>query len=141
MSFYLTPTKPQQKKSGQTYSQDKPTDWICMVCNNLNFSFRKKCNRCKMQTRIQNENQLATAYSEYYLNSMTYLTVPKNALADLTNCNTPEPRSKTAETSKTERGSTIISQPIDFKESILEMECWEKIKDEVVEGQKDPRCE
>jgi hypothetical protein len=21
-------------------------DWICLYCNNLNFSFRKKCNRC-----------------------------------------------------------------------------------------------
>ena len=26
-------------------------DWICPYCHNLNFAFRKKCNRCKTQTR------------------------------------------------------------------------------------------
>lgn len=52
MSYYLTPTKSYSKKSHKNSTQDKPTDWICMVCNNLNFSFRKKCNRCKTQTRI-----------------------------------------------------------------------------------------
>lgn len=63
MSFYQTPIKAPQRKSPQYHTQDRPTDWICMVCNNLNFSFRKKCNRCKTQTRAQNENQLANAYS------------------------------------------------------------------------------
>ena len=23
-------------------------DWICCKCNNLNFGFRNKCNRCKI---------------------------------------------------------------------------------------------
>lgn len=31
-------------------------DWVCFNCNNLNFSFRKKCNRCKMQTKEQNDS-------------------------------------------------------------------------------------
>jgi hypothetical protein len=34
-------------------------------CNNLNFSFRKKCNRCKVQTREDNER-----LSQYYYNSV-----------------------------------------------------------------------
>ncbi len=54
MSYYQTPIKSTTKRNNQNHSQDKPTDWICIVCNNLNFSFRKKCNRCKTQTRIQN---------------------------------------------------------------------------------------
>lgn len=29
-------------------------DWVCVKCNNLNFSFRKKCNRCKVQSREDN---------------------------------------------------------------------------------------
>ena len=29
-------------------------DWVCLVCNNLNFSFRNECNRCQMQTKKQN---------------------------------------------------------------------------------------
>ena len=27
-------------------SEIRVGDWICLYCNNLNFSFRKKCNRC-----------------------------------------------------------------------------------------------
>ncbi len=27
--------------------RDQKKDWICPFCNNLNFSFRTKCNRCK----------------------------------------------------------------------------------------------
>jgi len=29
-------------------------DWVCLICNNLNFSFRNECNRCGMQTKKQN---------------------------------------------------------------------------------------
>ena len=29
-------------------------DWICTLCNNLNFSFRNECNRCQQQTKTQN---------------------------------------------------------------------------------------
>ena len=27
---------------------DQKKDWVCTFCNNLNFSFREKCNRCKV---------------------------------------------------------------------------------------------
>ena len=26
----------------------RPGDWICLYCNNLNFSFRNSCNRCRL---------------------------------------------------------------------------------------------
>eukprot|EP01017_Pseudomicrothorax_dubius_P009432 TRINITY_DN131_c0_g1_i2.p1 TRINITY_DN131_c0_g1~~TRINITY_DN131_c0_g1_i2.p1 ORF type:complete len:280 (+),score=80.20 TRINITY_DN131_c0_g1_i2:83-922(+) len=32
-------------------------DWICLMCNNLNFSFRNECNRCQVQTKKQNHLQ------------------------------------------------------------------------------------
>jgi len=89
MNHYLTPVKPTGKKTTRTQTQEKPTDWICVVCNNLNFSFRKKCNRCKTQTRCQNENQLASAYSEYYYQNQNYLSVAKQPLTDITNIHTP----------------------------------------------------
>lgn len=38
-------------------------DWVCLKCNNLNFSFRKKCNRCKVQSREDNEQLF---YADYY---------------------------------------------------------------------------
>lgn len=38
-------------------------DWVCVKCNNLNFSFRKKCNRCKVQSREDNQQAL---YLDYY---------------------------------------------------------------------------
>ena len=28
--------------------RDKKNDWFCSYCNNLNFSFRNKCNKCKV---------------------------------------------------------------------------------------------
>jgi len=35
-------------------------DWVCLICNNLNFSFRNECNRCQIQTKEQ--NQIQTLY-------------------------------------------------------------------------------
>lgn len=29
--------------------RDQKKDWICSFCNNLNYSFRTKCNRCKVK--------------------------------------------------------------------------------------------
>lgn len=29
--------------------RDKKKDWICTFCQNLNYSFRTKCNRCKVK--------------------------------------------------------------------------------------------
>ena len=29
--------------------RDQKKDWICSFCNNLNYSFRIKCNRCKIR--------------------------------------------------------------------------------------------
>ncbi|CAK81756.1 unnamed protein product (macronuclear) [Paramecium tetraurelia] len=31
--------------------QHKPLDWICIGCKNLNYSFRKYCNRCHTFSR------------------------------------------------------------------------------------------
>lgn len=39
-------------KSGQ--QSHRAGDWICVKCNNLNYSFRNKCNRCQVQTKKQN---------------------------------------------------------------------------------------
>jgi hypothetical protein len=33
-------------------------DWICKYCNNLNFAFRKKCNKCKMDKINYNYNSI-----------------------------------------------------------------------------------
>ena len=33
---------------------DSSVDWVCLKCSNLNFSFRSKCNRCKVQSREDN---------------------------------------------------------------------------------------
>jgi hypothetical protein len=130
MNYYFTPSKSSTKRSSLTQGQEKPSDWICVVCNNLNFSFRKKCNRCKTQTRIQNETQLATAYSEYYFQN--YLTSAKSPLSDITNSNTPEPsHHKYCEEgiSTSSFNETITSTigkvlPFESVHSILDRECF-----------------
>lgn len=30
---------------------DTSADWVCLNCSNLNYSFRKVCNRCRTVTR------------------------------------------------------------------------------------------
>ena len=35
-------------------TREKKNDWFCSYCNNLNFSFRNKCNKCK----ISKENSI-----------------------------------------------------------------------------------
>ena len=57
METYFTPVKDIQANTVRTNhssAQTREGDWVCFNCNNLNFSFRKKCNRCKTQTRQQN---------------------------------------------------------------------------------------
>ena len=36
------------------HHQIRAGDWVCLMCNNLNFSFRNVCNRCRVQTKKQN---------------------------------------------------------------------------------------
>ena len=28
--------------------KERKGDWLCRLCSNLNFAFRKECNRCKV---------------------------------------------------------------------------------------------
>ena len=35
-----------RNKRGKKYIEGRPGDWNCFFCQNLNFSFRIKCNRC-----------------------------------------------------------------------------------------------
>lgn len=38
--------------------RDPKKDWICIFCNNLNYSFRTKCNRCKIGKEESGKNSL-----------------------------------------------------------------------------------
>ncbi len=37
-------------------------DWVCLFCNNHNYSFREICNRCNMQSKIENLRQSLSYY-------------------------------------------------------------------------------
>ena len=49
-------------------------DWICLYCNNLNFSFRKKCNRCglfrKSSTLLLKHQYFNNKYQNISLSSL-----------------------------------------------------------------------
>jgi hypothetical protein len=62
MRSFTTPPKLIQDRS-PSHSSLREGDWICFNCRNLNFSFRKKCNRCKIQTKEQNDQLISYYYS------------------------------------------------------------------------------
>ena len=39
----------EHKKTKKSKLKEREGDWTCFFCKNLNFSFRKKCNRCGIQ--------------------------------------------------------------------------------------------
>jgi hypothetical protein len=49
--------KQKQKKVKGVPANHRAGDWVCLLCNNLNYSFRTKCNRCKVQTHVKNLQQ------------------------------------------------------------------------------------
>ena len=50
-------------------------DWICLYCNNLNFSFRIKCNRCGLLRKSSNcllEQKYNNRNKYQYMNCNNY---------------------------------------------------------------------
>ena len=44
-------------KKKQKPFMERTGDWICKKCKNLNFAFRRECNRCKFPKIEENENE------------------------------------------------------------------------------------
>ena len=42
------------QKNKNLFKKNKKVDWICSFCNNINYSFRVKCNRCGASKEISN---------------------------------------------------------------------------------------
>ena len=53
-------TNQNQKKEGKNkkHFEVRAGDWTCSKCNNLNFSFRNKCNRCGLPKELNNRYEL-----------------------------------------------------------------------------------
>jgi hypothetical protein len=64
----------ESSEASQKTSSDNSQDWVCIKCNNLNFSFRKKCNRCKVQSREDNQQAIYLDY--YYYNHYYQYSTP-----------------------------------------------------------------
>ena len=45
------------KQKNKKYFEVRDGDWVCSKCNNLNFSFRNKCNRCSLPKELSQNNQ------------------------------------------------------------------------------------
>ena len=58
------------KQKNKKYFEVRDGDWICSKCNNLNFSFRNKCNRCllpkKLSINMQLTNQNMSNQNQHY---------------------------------------------------------------------------
>lgn len=49
-----SPLQAAKAAKGQASQTHRAGDWVCIKCNNLNYSFRNKCNRCQVQSKKQN---------------------------------------------------------------------------------------
>lgn len=56
------PEHPGQAERKCARTRHRAGDWVCILCNNHNYSFREVCNRCKQQTKQQNMIESLTAY-------------------------------------------------------------------------------
>ena len=63
----LSETELAQQKKNKTYSH-RAGDWVCILCNNHNYSFRDICNRCKKQTKTENLQQQLYLYQNENFN-------------------------------------------------------------------------
>ena len=45
---------------------ERPGDWICYNCQNLNFTFRTNCNRCHI-SKIQNQKLIHDLEMQRYM--------------------------------------------------------------------------
>ena len=54
--------KQSNNKNMYINNRDKKNDWFCSFCNNLNFSFRNKCNKCKVS------KESSKKHKNYYMN-------------------------------------------------------------------------
>ena len=105
----LKPTKgfygKYQKKKVKPFTE-RIGDWICSKCKNLNFAFRKECNRCKvpkkdaieiMENKEENENEnksqtnnLNKKLYKYKKNNMNQFNVKDNKHVNNKNDNSIE---------------------------------------------------
>ena len=64
--------KPATQKLAQNQNQHRAGDWVCIMCHNHNYSFREVCNRCTVQTKMENLRQSLSYYQNqnYPTNTM-----------------------------------------------------------------------
>jgi hypothetical protein len=43
--------KKEDNKKNKKKVKERKTDWLCLNCQNLNYGFRKNCNRCQIQRK------------------------------------------------------------------------------------------
>ena len=43
--------KKEKNKKNKKKIKERKTDWLCLNCQNLNYGFRKVCNRCKIERK------------------------------------------------------------------------------------------
>lgn len=73
---------------GQAVKGELVSDWVCLNCSNLNYSFRKICNRCKSISREENQhNYLQMQYMHAYYQPFPPL--QDSRLQDYTNKTAP----------------------------------------------------
>ena len=69
---------PDSKKKAVNHNEYRAGDWICLFCNNHNYSFRAVCNRCKIQTKENNLQQALIICQHEKVQSFTSILRPKD---------------------------------------------------------------
>lgn len=107
--------KPKSKKTAPATETHRAGDWVCILCHNLNYSFRKVCNRCQVQTKrdnlIQSLSMLgkSTPQEERVEEKQRQVTPP--GLSNLKEKPKVNTNSEVFETQKTQKIQTVKAGP------------------------------
>ena len=84
--------KKEEKEEKERKKKEAKGDWICQKCNNLNFGFRKVCNRCQIPRNnnininnhnlflIDNNNIKGNHFNNTFNQKFLYGNIPLNII-------------------------------------------------------------
>ena len=85
--------KKENNKKNKKKQKERKTDWLCLNCQNLNYGFRKNCNRCQIQRKDEfpsiylEPNQKINGYNNNLILMNNFYRLQQQGINNLNNSN------------------------------------------------------